>query len=61
MDYVLYYFAVGYFVSLLFCLMVWFSLVEEKFTARDCIWVMIFWPFAVFNFIKELINHNNGR
>jgi hypothetical protein len=59
MDYVIYYLSIGYFVSLGFHTMVYFSPVEEKFTTKDIIGTMIFWPLVTYQFIKELIKHHN--
>jgi hypothetical protein len=41
--------------------MVYFSPVEEKFTAKDALGVIIFWPLVTYEFIKEIIKHHNGR
>jgi hypothetical protein len=39
--------------------MVYFSPVEEKFTAKDALGTIIFWPLVIYGFIKELIKHHN--
>ena len=59
MDYIIYYLIIGYFISLGFHTMVYFSPVKEKFTAKDIIGTMIFWPLITYGFIKELIKHHN--
>lgn len=59
MDYIIYYLIIGYFVSLGFHAMVYFSPVEEKFTAKDALGTIIFWPLITYGFIKELIKHHN--
>jgi len=61
MDYIIYYLIIGYFVSLGFHAMVYFSPVEEKFTAKDALGTIIFWPLITYGFIKELIKHHYGR
>ncbi len=59
MDYIIYYLIIGYFVSLGFHMMIYFSPVEEKFTAKDALGTIIFWPLITYGFIKELIKHHN--
>jgi hypothetical protein len=44
--------------------MVYFSPVEEGFTTKEILGVMVFWPLVTYQFIKELINNHdefNGR
>jgi len=60
MDYIIAYLIIGYFVSLGFHLMIYFSPVEEKFTAKDALGIIILWPLATYGFIKEIIKHKNG-
>ena len=64
LSYLINYLIIGYFVSLGFHLMIHFSPVKEKFTTKDVIGVMVFWPLVTYGFIKELIkrhNEHNGR
>jgi hypothetical protein len=61
MNFILNYFIIGYFVSLGFTLILYFSPVEEKFTNKDIIGTIIFWPLVTYGFIKEIIKHHNGR
>ena len=61
MEYIIDYLIIGYFVSLGFHAMVYFSPVEEKFTAKDALGTIIFWPLITYGFIKEIIKHHNGR
>jgi hypothetical protein len=61
MNFILNYFIVGYFISLGFALMLYFSSVKEKFTNKDIIGTIIFWPLVTYGFIKELIKQYNGR
>lgn len=59
MDYIIYYLIIGYFISLGFHTMVYFSPVKEKFTAKDIIGTIFFWPLITYGFIKKLIKHHN--
>lgn len=59
MNYITNYLIIGYFISLGFQLMVWFSPAKEKFIARDVIGIIIFWPLITYGFIKELIKHHD--
>ncbi len=61
MDYLEYYLIVGYFVSLGFHLLIYFSPVEEKFTAKDALGTMVFWPLVTYGFIKEIIRHHKNN
>lgn len=61
MNYIINYFIIGYFVSLGFHLVVYFSPVEEKFTAKDVLGTIIFWPLITYGFVKELIKNYYGR
>jgi hypothetical protein len=64
MNYITNYLIIGYFISLAFHLMVCFSPVEERFTTKDVLGTILFWPLVTYQFIKELIkNHDeyNGR
>lgn len=60
MNYIITYLILGYFVSLGFHLMIYFSPIEEKFTAKDALGTMVLWPLAIYGFIKEIIRHRNG-
>lgn len=60
-DYIINYLIIGYFISLGFHLIVWFSPVEEKFTIKDVLGTIFFWPLVTYGFIKEIIKHRNGR
>jgi hypothetical protein len=59
MDYIIGYLIIGYFVSLGFHIMIYFSPVEEKFDAKDALGTMALWPLVSYGFIKELIKHYN--
>ena len=62
MNYIINYLIIGYFISLGFHLMIYFSPVPEKFTAKDALGTMIFWPWVTYGFIRELIKkYNNGE
>jgi hypothetical protein len=61
MDYIINYLIIGYFISLGFYLIAWFSPVENEFTTKDVIGIIIFWPLPTYGFIKELIKQRNGR
>jgi len=59
MDYIINYLIIGYFISLGFHAMVYFSPAEEKFTAKDALGTIFFWPLVTYQFIKELIKQHN--
>jgi hypothetical protein len=61
MDYIINYLIIGYFISLGFYLLMYFSPIGEKFTARDALGTIIFWPLISYQFIKEIIKHHNDR
>ena len=61
MDYIINYLIIGYFISLGFYLLMCFSPIGEKFTARDALGTIIFWPLISYQFIKEIIKNHNDR
>lgn len=61
MDCIINYLIIGYFVSLGFHLIVWFSPAKEKFTTTDIVGTIFFWPLTTYGFIKELIRQYNER
>lgn len=61
MDYIINYLIIGYFISLGFYLLMYFSPIGEKFTARDALGTIIFWPLISYQFIKEIIKNHNDR
>lgn len=61
MDYIINYLIIGYFISLGFYLLMYFSPIGEKFTTRDALGTIIFWPLISYQFIKEIIKNHNDR
>jgi hypothetical protein len=61
MNYITNYLLIGFIISIIFSFIIKDIPERMKFTSKDIIMVMTFWPLVLYNFIMEIIKYHDGE